>query len=185
MKQYKVIQDFPNNNYFVSGRGFTNIKKGDIITSIDICNPENYPHLFELIPTKTPNPSEEKGFVNNTLLEIFNDCKEYIKYNDFSDTDLIERIDNYIQANGETPEVDNPVPSLDFYSSENKDKSVIIRKNGVEIAIIPLKADYIVEDFVKYLNGRETDKVEPKCNPDNCTNGCAIYGCQNDSNNHY
>lgn len=81
-KSLKAIQDF-DNTY------------GNIINT--------------LIPTKTLNPSEKKGFVNLTKNEIqaLKDC--YIHSNIRKDHDLIENALAKLQANGEKPEEVNPV----------------------------------------------------------------------------
>ena len=120
--------------------------------------------LFDLnlIPTKTLNPSEKKGFdiarllrsIENILNDkyfIRNDSKEY-KYGFEHALILVKGSINDIiayQANGEKPEVVNPVPSLfELLSNEFGDHS----------------KDYedICELIVNRRNGRETDKEEPK-----------------------
>jgi len=88
---------------------------------------------------KTPNPFEKKGSVK---------CpNEYRK----------DKKTNKLQANGKSPEVDNPVPSLDDVKKELfKKKRWYDNYQDAEQGI---KECY---NFLTNQNGRETDKEQPK-----------------------
>lgn len=164
MAQYKVIRDFPNS---------WGIKKGTIlqpygmksyncvIVSEDKYNnmmtnirePYKYPEIFEKVP-ETPNP--KKGFdaisfkVKLNLLRSL-DCSDK-KESDKWIQIALSILEN--QANGETPEVDNPVPSMDDINRLLDDFDLEMCANHGS------DRDYLVESLYNLLsqNGRETDK---------------------------
>ena len=49
----------------------------------------------------------------------------------------------------------------------------------------PVPLFNILFKMFKNRNGVETNNEQPNCNPDNCINACAIYGCQKNSDNQY
>lgn len=103
------------------------------------------------------------------------------KKNNIDNVNLGDAVQNSV-ANGEHPGEDNPVPSLD-----NKDINFLIMLAEHQQQEFPNKEYSVRLKEIKSMlqNGRETDKEQPICDPNNCTNACAIYGCQCDKNNHY
>lgn len=113
-----------------------------------------------LIPTKTLNLSEEKGSITNLVKQF---CKEKQYYDDGKD--VLEQFAKWIKANGEKPEVVNPVGQVDMKKLEKdiiKDlKSLDLEylQNSDDEAAI---ADTIIQTIKKHINKpRETDKEEP------------------------
>lgn len=124
-----------------------------------------------LIPTKTPNLSKGKGYLAK--------AKEY--YNKFSTKQdiTIFSFAKWLDANGETPEVDNPVPSLDNLAIK------IMKMFGTDESHHWVKDSIIKVLKSELQNGRTTDRVEPKCLCDKgrcnvCVNYCTLTG--SDSN---
>lgn len=106
-----------------------------------------------LIPTKTPNPSDEKGFVR-LIKKYCPGSKEAGPYTIYKN-DYLKLVKN-IQANGESPEVDNPVPSLGDLFDEWKSKNTEYLDFDYQLLI-----DFGQFIINKLQNGRTTDKVEP------------------------
>lgn len=102
-----------------------------------------------LIPTKTSNPSEEKGSIANLVKQF---CKEKQYYDDGKK--ILEQFAEWAKANGETPEVDNPVPSID-----NNDINWLIELSANWINKNYSKADGKRFELIKskLQNGRETE----------------------------
>lgn len=98
---------------------------------------------------KTLNPSEEKGFIER-VIEILQQAKK--------DIEPCVRINNAIailKANGESPEVDNPVGQVNIEIVDD----FLDQFEGNWI-----KEDYLIlQEFVKYINKPlETTKEQPK-----------------------
>lgn len=159
MAQYKVIRNFPNS---------WGIKKGTIlepygmesyncvIVSEDKYNnmmtnirePYKYPEIFEKVPKKTPNPSKKKGFLTQQEKDIIIEALKVhadLYSGHASKTEWCRKRYNLVaklKANGETPEVDNPVPSIPISYLKKWSNELI---------------NHIVDKYeLEY--GRETDK---------------------------
>lgn len=126
-----------------------------------------------LIPTKTLNPSEEKGFdLTNYMDNFFNESFGIPKPDELF---VMKAFRNWFknQANGEKPEVVNPVGQVDeddkielFYNIINK--GIITEKDKV----LHISAQTLA-DIIYSHKPRETDKEKPKkykCMKRNCTN---------------
>lgn len=173
--KYRVIKNFPN-SYGVkvgdilypykSKTYFCILERTNMMT--DIQCPQNYPELFEPVSEKTSNPSKKKGFDKN-LFNIKSKILTAINSPDKVTSDkwlniALNLLDNY-QANGGTPEVDNPVPSL------NNCKAIELVEDLLDAITNPyFQTIEYVEESLKQIkkqlkNGRETDKKQPDMIP--------------------
>lgn len=171
--KYRVIKNFPN-SYGVkvgdilypykSKTYFCILERTNMMT--DIQCPQNYPELFEPVSEKTSNPSKKKGFDNLEILfkkalkkyaETFidrDDCWEQFK------KDFIA-----LQANGETPEVDNPVPSLDNCKVIELVEDLLDAITNPYFQTIEYIEESLKQIEKQLKNGRETDKKQPDMIP--------------------
>lgn len=65
----------------------------------------------------------------------------------------------------------------DFYHDDYDEESLYVQKFDIK------HLEEIRNEFFKYINvvnAQETDKEQDSfnCNPENCCNGCSLYGCR-------
>ena len=136
-----------------------------------------------LISIKTPNPSEKKGFESNNIneiieiLEMAQVCPNPHAYILNATTKLKK-----IQANGEKPEEVNPVGQVDLIAILKRAKEENMRHNTIDVDFF---LTTLMIELRKINKPLETIKEQPECDPKNCINACAIYGCQKNPDNQY
>ncbi len=120
-------------------------------------------HIKPYIPTKTLNPSEEKGFVINKIIEAINfiQCKETSATHYYKGKAI--KLLRDLQANGETPEEANPVGQVQQIQLEDEIISYLTN-NNVNCKIIHNVADIIKGNFNRMRLNKPltTTKEQPK-----------------------